>query len=228
MKRFVLCFCLTLSVLLTCAPLRAAVFERDWKTEGDGLLTYDDVNRREWLDLSQTILSDQFPGEDPSPFVTRENRYQYVVSQTVPGGLFDGFSVAKSLDVIAFAESAGIDTSTLDENTNAAAALSLGELLGFTLEAPNGNKIAIGLLDEMVTHRFDTLRLGAGIYSVSFQAGVSMGMGHYDLSTPPGVMLYWVVPEPSTAALIGAALCATTIIRLRNRRQHCTTNVVLR
>ena len=34
----------------------AEVFERDWKTPGDGLLTYDDVNRQEWLDLTETQL----------------------------------------------------------------------------------------------------------------------------------------------------------------------------
>ena len=40
-----------LASLLAANLCSAAVFERDWKTPGDGLLTYDDVNRREWLDL---------------------------------------------------------------------------------------------------------------------------------------------------------------------------------
>lgn len=48
--------------LLWAAPLFAAVIERDWQTPGDGLLTYDNVSQPEWLDLSQTLLS-QFPGE---------------------------------------------------------------------------------------------------------------------------------------------------------------------
>jgi hypothetical protein len=85
----------------------AAVLSRDWKMPGDGLLTYDDVNQREWLDLSETLLTDQFPGSDPSPLIAREMRYQFVVSQTASGGLFEGFSVAKSTDVIQFAQSAG-------------------------------------------------------------------------------------------------------------------------
>jgi len=76
--------------------------QRDWKNPGDGLLTYDDANQREWLDLSQTLLTSQFPGAD------REAKYLYVVGQTGTGGLFDGFSVARSPDVIALAQSAGI------------------------------------------------------------------------------------------------------------------------
>jgi hypothetical protein len=89
---------------VTLSAGRAAVISRDWKTPGDGLLTYDDVNQREWLDLSQTLLTSQFPG------ATQEDRYQYVASQTAPGGLFAGFSVAKSVDVIALAQSAGINS----------------------------------------------------------------------------------------------------------------------
>lgn len=32
----------------------ATVLERDWKNRGDGLLVFDDVNNREWLDLTVT------------------------------------------------------------------------------------------------------------------------------------------------------------------------------
>jgi len=49
----------TLAALLalSCAPAsQAAVFERDWKEPGDGLLTYDDVNQREWLDVPLSLL----------------------------------------------------------------------------------------------------------------------------------------------------------------------------
>ena len=40
---------------------QAAAIERDWKTPGDGLLTYDDVSKRGWLDLTETQLF-KFPG----------------------------------------------------------------------------------------------------------------------------------------------------------------------
>jgi hypothetical protein len=86
----------TVFVVFLCPALQAAVFERDWKTPGDGLLTFDDVNKREWLDLSESLLY-QFPGD------TLEARYKSVVVQTLPGGLFENFTIAKSSDVIALA-----------------------------------------------------------------------------------------------------------------------------
>src|SRR5688500_17581151 len=95
-----------LVLLFPAVHAEAAVISRDWKTPGDGLLTFDTVNQREWLDLSQTILNSQFPGTN------REARFSYVVSQTSAGGLFQGFAVAKSQDVRNLAASAGIDVST--------------------------------------------------------------------------------------------------------------------
>jgi hypothetical protein len=210
-------FCALLALLSLCAAnhCSAAVFERDWKSPGDGLLTYDDVNRREWLDVSQTILSSQFPGEDPSPWLTRENRYQYVVGQTLPRGLFEGFKVAKSPDVIGLAQSAGIDTSTLSVATNGAAALSLGQLLGFTFVGTSSS-IAIGLLDEPPNDRFGaTIRPGAFIASASNLAGLAIDQSHFQYPTPPGVMLYSVVPEPSSASLL---MFGSIVIMLWRRR----------
>ncbi len=78
----------------------AAVSERDWKAPGDGLLMYDDVNRREWLDLSLSRL-DQFP----------EPRLDNAIAEIGQGGVFDRFTWAKREDVRALAESAGIDAS---------------------------------------------------------------------------------------------------------------------
>jgi hypothetical protein len=63
---------LALVVLLWARVSGAAVIQHDWKTPGDGLLTYDDVNQREWLDLSQTLQSSQFP------VANQEAKYQYV------------------------------------------------------------------------------------------------------------------------------------------------------
>jgi hypothetical protein len=198
----------------------AAVFERDWKTPGDGLLTYDDVNRREWLDLSETILSSQFPGEDPSPQVTRENRYQYVVSETGPDGLFEGFSVGTAADVIALAESAGIDISTLNEDINTIPALALGELLTFTLEASTGAKVAIGLLDEPLYDYLgiSLIRPGAEIQIARTQAGLVIGPYHFQYSTSPGVMLYRAaIPEPATVFLISLGAGTLAICQLSKR-----------
>ena len=105
MKRTLVPF--SLMLLFPCIhSASAAVFERDWQSPGDGLLTYDDVNRREWLDLSVSRL-DQFP----------EPRLENAVAEIAPDGLFEGFKWAKRHHVISFAESAGIDTTTFNPFT---------------------------------------------------------------------------------------------------------------
>lgn len=183
-------------------PTWAAVIQRDWKTPGDGLLTFDTVDKREWLDLSQTILSSQFPGAD------REARYQYVAGQTGTGGLFEGFSMAKSPDVIALGESAGIDTTTQDYARNFAPTIALGQLLSFTLQPANGNKLAVGVLDEMGPS--GQIR-GTAIFWTVFtnQAGLVFQTPHTEFTTPPGVMLFRVaVPEPTALQMIILSLCA--------------------
>jgi hypothetical protein len=77
----------------------AAIFQRDWKAPGDGLLTYDDVNQRVWLDVTESQLS-KFP----------EPRLDNALAELAPGGMFNGFTFAKRNDVFALAQSAGIDT----------------------------------------------------------------------------------------------------------------------
>jgi len=65
---------LALTIVLAAHRCRAAVSDRDWMAPGDGLLTYDDVNQREWLDLSETIL-EKFPG------TAYEDRYETIVAK---------------------------------------------------------------------------------------------------------------------------------------------------
>ena len=55
MKRILIVSCFLLDLCFV-SPVSAEVFERDWKAPGDGLLTHDDVNGREWLDLSVSRL----------------------------------------------------------------------------------------------------------------------------------------------------------------------------
>lgn len=86
--------------LLMSTQIHAAVIERDWKTPGDGLLTYDDVNKREWLDLTESrLLRFAMPGD------SLVDVYQAVVAETLPGGEYAGFSLAKNEDVLLLAES---------------------------------------------------------------------------------------------------------------------------
>ena len=54
---------LSLAASLAFLPAAAhgGVISRDWKTPGDGLLTYDDVNKREWL-ICQRVDCQLFRG----------------------------------------------------------------------------------------------------------------------------------------------------------------------
>lgn len=58
MIRFVLA--LLAATICLATSIDAAVISRDWKTPGDGLLTYDDVNQRVWLDLTESRLASSF------------------------------------------------------------------------------------------------------------------------------------------------------------------------
>jgi hypothetical protein len=156
--------------------------------------------------LPPPILSSQFPGAN------REEKYQYVVDQTASGGLFEGFSVAISPDVINLGESAGIDTTTQNYTRNYAPTIALGQLLSFTLQPANGNKLAVGVLDEMGPS--GVIR-GTAIFRTSFtnQAGLTFATPHTEFTTPPGVMLFRpAVPEPTTIILVALGLGAVLLI----------------
>ena len=97
----ILRFLLSAAILLTANPLSAAVFERDWKTPGDGLLTYDDVNQREWLDLTETQLF-RFPGG------SLEEQHQAVLAELGPNGQFTGFVASTRDNVFGLANPRGL------------------------------------------------------------------------------------------------------------------------
>ncbi len=146
--RDLLVYCLLL--LSLAGPVHAAVFERDWKAPGDGLLTFDDVNQRLWLDLSVSQLF-RFP----------EPQLQNAVAEIAPGGLFEGFIWAKRDDVIGLVLSAGIDPTTRDYARNGAPMTQLIDLLSPTVQ--NFATIrSIGLIDE--TSHGGSFQVGADIW----------------------------------------------------------------
>ncbi len=179
----------------------AAVTSRDWKTPGDGLLTYDDVNRREWLDLSVTSLR-QFPGAN------REAQLQYVLNQKLPGGTFEGFTFAKPADIDALALSARIATAILDFAVNEAPTRALTNLLGVTIPLDPDRFYSMGFLDEISAPPVGPPRRKAGVFFVDAfsgangQAGLIISDSIDGLAdSRNGVMLFRSVSEPSPMLL---------------------------
>ena len=185
---------------------QSAVFERDWKTPGDGLLTYDDVNGREWLDLSETLL-EKFSGNPGNSIFDTEDEYQNVIAELAPRGLFEGFDVAKSAGLIAFAQSAGIDTAAFDLPTNEKATQKLISLLGESFSV-TGISLAIGYLDQfnLPPPARCPCRVGS-LFSVDEAndiAGLAITSSTDHLRVPrTSVMLYRSIPEPSSAVIAG-------------------------
>ena len=195
---------------------RSAIIERDWLEPGDGLLTYDTVNRREWLDIPYTI--EQFPTpslRDVFP------RLQLVQEATLPGGVLDGFTVATSSEVLALAESAGIDVTTSDLMRNEVAVRNLLNLLGTTRQfPPNDSIITRGLVDDNIADCDCALVMN--LYANFGVAAINSFLTSESSDDRParstGVFVYRQVPEPATAAIVATLLAAVTcyrVVRLR-------------
>lgn len=195
-------------LFLVVQPAAAAVFSRDWKTPGDGLLTYDDVNQREWLDLSQSRLS-QFPVA----------RLQNAISQLAPGGLFEGFTWASQQDVRDLAASSGVDVTTSSIAVNQAPVTNLIGLLSPTLQS-SGVLRSIGLTIDPQTNPSLPPYTGAALL-LNFNPSTGGGYAEFrsllpdDLLTPTsnGLMLFRAVPEPSTSIIVAISIFATAFLR---------------
>jgi hypothetical protein len=177
----------------------AAVFERDWTSSGDGLLTFDDVNQREWLDLSVSRLN-QFSG------ARLEDRYQNAITEIAPGGLFQGFMVGKRVDVVELAESAGVNTTTEDFGTNQAAVSKLIDLIGPTLSFRSEALFSLGFLDEPLMGFSNRLHSRLALVAPAGNFGGRASLDFFtpmdsDVTAPSvyGIMLFRQVPEPSTS-----------------------------
>ena len=200
-------YCLLFLGLLS-QPVYADVFERDLVPgSGDGLLTFDDVNQREWLDLTQTFTA-EFPGG-----------FGGVLDELAPGGIYAGFQTASRADVIALAESAGIDTTTFDSEINSAATVNIIALLdmsppiaaGFTNEtSPEDGQFYIGVFSGTASSREAGLFFGTRTSSP--------GLFVDRLGSVTGVMLYREIPEPNAVVLICTGVLALSCQRVPRMR----------
>jgi hypothetical protein len=212
---------LALAVAACCfvqRPLPAAVISRDWKTPGDGLLTYDDVNQREWLDLTESRIA-SFPG------TTFQQRIENAVAELQPGGKFESFKQAKTLDLRAFSSSAGIDIDSLDFAKNQSPTTILIDLVGASVRNV-GLVQSYGFLDEpamigslpnvgMLSVDPDTATTG--------RAGLYFGIpGDLATSANTGLWLYRVVPEPQSGTCLSILVALELLMcRALTKRQRC-------
>jgi hypothetical protein len=218
MTRSLLIASVTVLFAFSRCAVHAAVFERDWQTTGDGLLTYDDLNRREWLDVSQSLLI-QFPG------ATLEERYQNAITELAPGGLFEGFTVAVSADVIGLAQSAGIDTTTSNYAINGGPVSQLIDLLHTTFGALPGIARSQGMIDEFDTFPPRPARSAMILHhDPPNYASLLIGAdSEGNVAARTGVMLYRsVIPEPDSLCIgIGFVFGLFGVTRHRRRQSTC-------
>lgn len=208
-----------LLILGTIQVSEAGVLSRDWKTPGDGLLTYDDVNQREWLDVPVSLMT-QFSG------ATLEARFQDAILELQPGGRFEGFTLANQSDVLALAQSAGVDTFSEDFNTNHVAVGALLDLFGRTVVVAPGSSTS-GLVSDTVPppptkcpcHLVAVIHTGvqdtypAGL---TFISTPQIGLDDGGIRTT-GMFLYRQVPEPSSILLAVFGVLLIKCFRIKQR-----------
>lgn len=214
----------TASVFVGLAPLvlsaTADVRVVDWKSPGDGLLVYDDVNQREWIKLT----------------LTSGRTYGDIAAQLGPGGEFEGFSPALRADVRQLGQSAGVDTNTSDYATNVDAVLSLSTALGllqsYTIapappyelyrQTTSGGWLASNeLFDPPNPGNRDLAQFETDYYEPGSPAFGYAGLALFTIADQAlahqGVWLYRAstIPEPATRL----SIVVTAFIPLRSRRR---------
>lgn len=203
----------TVCLCTSAAGLDAALVVGDWQNPGDGLVTIDTLSGWEWLDLTETAGMS----------------FADVSGELGPGGMFEGFIPATGGDVFSFAQSGGIDTSTLDFPTNDVAASDLIDMVGVTgLDVGVGWKSSAGWVADEQT---STLRwvgqvtwnprvdLGQEVAGLTFYVFPNQGLDplgvwlYRDGSTPPPV-----IPEPSSILVFFGLMAAFLLTGRRNDR----------
>lgn len=214
---------LALFAAVNCAPdCRGAVVERDWLAPGDGLLTLDTVNQREWLDIPVSVLNQFHPSD-------LDLAVPLALQELQPGGRFEGFQFATRDDVEGLLFSAGIDATLTDRSidTDVPAMIALRELLGTENELFSTSS---GVINELSPespfpwiYDYVAVFLQVNLFDVGHPGGTRAlfyapgGDGYNTDST--GVLLWREVPEPSGLLTIVSLVCsaapATGVARRR-------------
>jgi hypothetical protein len=215
------------------ATAQSAIISMDLNQPGDGLLTYDTITHREWLDLSQT---------DVLQLATVEQSLK-------PGGSLFGFHIATAADVSALATSAGyvgLDASSPDDFTAASNLINLlGQDLTYETDVTTndytnpydktlptgGTYYVIGIYtnglvrdaansDTLIPFTIETVTSGSTSFIATRLSQIGTGLDFGGTLTQATVGASWLyrdvtVPEPSSAILFLLAGCANAIFRRR-------------
>ena len=175
-------------LVATVSLAAADIYERDWNHAGDGLLTVDDVNMREWLDLTET--QGMFVADISARLETE--------------GEYAGFSIASVPDVADLATSAGIDTSGIWSDNTVPARRLIG-LLGETGNGGFALQTSAGLALEAMSGEITTIGITISYLSDPDVASCCRFPGAVNFPQDRGIWLFRPVPEPSSALLFGLA-----------------------
>ena len=202
------------------AASSAGLIERDLWGSGDGLITFDSVNRREWLDLPTTL----------------DTTVSEVQIEMEPGGRFEGFQFATRDDVLQLADAAGVplrDSNEIFATPNARSAI---ELLDWMVYATGGalgdSKWTYGqvafdpnttppALDDTNFYIFSTFRNSPQYGHPQSGGGGDFGYAYFDgpfwsSAGPVGgygdLGPFWLyreaIPEPNSASLLATIFAA--------------------
>lgn len=204
-------------------PASAELIARDWLAPGDGLLTYDPIHQREWLDIPVSELS-QFGSTIDEAVVVAE-------LELLPGGRFEGFHFADREDVEQLVSASGFDQSSFEKRVETADQMRnlIRHLDGLgAVPEPSGTGGTVGVIDEFLFE-------GQPFYPTRVAAFMSLsgrtptrpdGLGTLafgnqgDFFTRScvrhGMMLYRnAAPEPATATLLTLGVMGGVLRRSR-------------
>jgi hypothetical protein len=220
---------LMIAALMQRATAQSAIISADLHQPGDGLLTYDTINHREWLDLSET--------SGWSLTTTKQ--------ALAPGGPYQDFHIATVSEVTALVASAGYDGTSYTGEPYFAITTELMDLLHqdliliATLISPGGNiQFPSANPIELAVHLADAWALSdaANGAFVEFEistttteavgdvpddstgqsfAGIPMETTNPFIIQNRSVWLYRdpAVPEPASTVLVLLAVCAIISFR---------------
>ncbi|QDT70151.1 hypothetical protein MalM25_30960 [Planctomycetes bacterium MalM25] len=217
---------LLLSLYLNC-PATAGVVSRDLFEPGDGLLTYDDVNQREWLDFSvtesesdNTVLSRLGRDGDLSGFqwATNSDVHSFATGLNAPWELISGGTnnlqiVFASVSALPLAEYSGDH-----ELLAAIGATAVVDLVGNSFLLSYGRTAFDGTVDGL--DRRSVALAGRGLVEDGRKLFSFLLIDRVSIAaSPTPISGYWLyrdaapIPEPTTAWLMLAACLAA--LRLR-------------